>query len=338
MQKNRNIALVVTTIQAPNAVMRSLAAGAQASGAEFIVMGDKKSPAAYHLDGAKYYSLEEQYLRFGEFGRALPAGHYVRKNLGYLAALDAQCGWIVETDDDNFPLEGFFREPPQKMRAARLQGWSGWANAYQYFSPSSEIWPRGFPLELLALSKDPRGHTVAQEETPVIVQGLANENPDVDAVFRLTRSLPVSFDNSAPPLSLDAGIWCPFNSQNTWFRRDHVALCYLPSHCSFRMTDIWRSFVAQRCLWETPYRLIFSPPTVRQERNEHNLLRDFADEVPGYLNNARIAALLSETSLSGSLHDDIRRCYWSLSEHQIFPPQELALVDSWLTECEKRGC
>ena len=48
------------------------------------------------------------------------------------------------------------------------------------------------------------------------------------------------------------------------------------------MTDIWRSFVAQRILQENDWAVLFHAPTVSQERNEHDLMRDFADEVPGY--------------------------------------------------------
>lgn len=332
------IALVVTTIQAPNAVMKSLADGASENGVDFVVMGDRKSPPVYRLDGARYYSLEDQYRLFPEFGRALPAGHYVRKNLGYLAALDKDCEWIVETDDDNFPIANFFNHPPSSLTARRLKAAPGWINAYRFFSPSSAVWPRGYPLELLAQDGSLSESISREKETPLLVQGLANENPDVDAVFRLTRQLPVNFDATAEPISLDAGLWCPFNSQNTWFHRDIAALCYLPTHCSFRMTDIWRSFVAQRCLWALGKRLIFSAPTVRQERNEHNLLRDFADEVPGYLNNARIAQTLADTTLTGDVRADLHRCYAALIKASIFPAGEMPLVESWLAECEKRHC
>ena len=243
------VALVVTTIQAPNDVMRSLAQAARERDADFVVMGDRKSPPQYLLDGARYYTLDDQFREFPQFGTALPTGHYVRKNLGYLAALDRGCDWIVETDDYNFPLAGFFDPPPPVLQTRLLTGATRWVNAYDYFSPTHSVWPRGFPLELVQQDAA-LVPTAQQSERPAIIQGLANDNPDVDAVYRLTRPLPIDFDAQALPLALDAGLWCPFNSQNTWFRRDVSSLCYLPTHCTFRMTDIWRSFVAQRCLWE----------------------------------------------------------------------------------------
>ncbi|MGD1699535.1 STELLO glycosyltransferase family protein [Dapis sp. BLCC M229] len=61
------------------------------------------------------------------------------------------------------------------------------------------------------------------------------------------------------------------------------------------MTYIWRSFVAQRICWENGWRVLFYSPTVYQERNFYNLMRDFEDEVSGYLNNDKIAKSLSDS-------------------------------------------
>lgn len=322
-------ALVVTSIQAPNAIMRNLARAAVAVGAPFVVIGDRKSPANYDLPGADFLSLSAQHERFGRFSHALPEGHYARKNLGYLAALATGAAWIVETDDDNDPLPGFMEAPPTKMHVRVATEERPWINAYRYFSPSIPVWPRGLPLELLGDLDAVPPPTREDVETPVIVQGLADDNPDVDAVYRLTRPLPVRFGGDRP-LALDAGQWCPFNSQNTWFHRDVAALLYLPSHCSFRMTDIWRSFVAQRCLWAMGGRIVFVAPTVRQDRNEHNLLRDFADEIPGYLNNDRIRRALAGVPVAGSPTDDLIRCYEALVAEAFLPADELGLVSAWV--------
>lgn len=327
-------ALVVTTIQAPNAVMQALAADCVRTGSAFFVIGDRKSPPVYSLSGAEYFSLDAQHARFGEFSRQLPVGHYVRKNLGYLAALDAGAQWIVETDDDNFPLSNFM-ETPAPMRARRYRG-ASWVNVYDLFGPTQPVWPRGLPLEAVQSGGAPEsaGWT---EVTPLLVQGLADENPDVDAVYRLTRPLPVSFDAAAAPVMLEEGTWCPFNSQNTWWHRSITVLAYLPAYCSFRMTDIWRSFVAQRCLWAMGQRLVFVAPTVRQARNEHNLLRDFEDEIPGYLKNELIRRTLADCKLSGRPEADLVGCYEALVGAGIFPAEELPLVRAWVDAVNARS-
>lgn len=329
--------LVVTTIQAPNAVMQSLAMAAKENGCAFFVIGDRKTPDGFELEGATYFSVSDQAKVFGSFGEALPLNHYSRKNLGYLAALDVKSEWIVETDDDNYPLEDFFTIPSAVLESRKPVAGGRWVNVYDYFCPTEPIWPRGFPLELVNSESALAGEWVTSTAETFIVQGLADENPDVDAVYRLTRPLPVSFSRQAEPVELAEGSWCPFNSQNTWIRRDVIVLAYLPSYCSFRMTDIWRSFVAQRCLWARGGTVHFVAPTVRQERNDHNLLKDFEDEVSGYLNNDRITSALQDTELSGDLSSDIVSCYQTLVEIGVIPSKELELLSMWVREVGLRA-
>jgi hypothetical protein len=276
-------ALIVTTINASsNCCLQDLSAGAVANGIPFYIAGDLKTPADFALPASIYLSVPEQEKQFPNLGKLLPRNHYVRKNIAYLAAIRDGAKEIQETDDDNFPLPPFWKTTTaQPVTAQRLQS-PPWTNVYEAFS-KHRIWPRGLPLEYVHNSR-PKTNGEQQINTPLILQGLADDNPDVDAVYRMTALLPIKFDQHAPVV-VTPGSWCPFNSQNTIFHRDVFPLLYLPSDCSFRMTDIWRSFVAQRCLWELGQGVVFHASTVYQERNAHRLLRDFEDEVPGYLLN-----------------------------------------------------
>jgi hypothetical protein len=77
----------------------------------------------------------------------------------------------------------------------------------------------------------------------------------------------------------------------------------------------------------------FHAPEVVQDRNAHNLLKDFQDEVPGYLNNARIRAILTSLRLTpgkAAMPENLLRCYETLVGHNIFPKAELVLVKAWL--------
>ena len=169
-----------------------------------------------------------------------------------------------------------------------------------------------------------------------IQQGLANGAPDVDAVWRLVLDRPIDFEAGRPSVWLPPRTYCPFNSQTTWWWPVAYPLMYLPSYCSFRMTDIWRSFVAQRCLWEIDCGLVFHAAEAVQLRNPHNLLRDFKDEVPGYLENDRICQVLNARPLAaGEPHvgANLRACYAALVGAGLIPADELPLVDAWLADC-----
>jgi hypothetical protein len=72
-----------------------------------------------------------------------------------------------------------------------------------------------------------------------------------------------------------------------------------------------------------------------QIRNEHSLIRDFKDEIPGYLNNVRIIELLSDLELSDAPNrtgENLCLCYEKLVETGIIPQDELHLVDLWLKD------
>jgi hypothetical protein len=313
--------------------MRQLAKVVQASGGKLVVVGDKKGPTSYALRGVELVTLDQQLQLPFSLARLLPVGHYVRKNLGYLLAISRQAPCLYETDDDNAPTSSW-QPRTLEINAIPVPG-PGWRNVYRYFS-SEYVWPRGFPLEELTAPRawKPRTGSTPKPARSPVQQGLADGNPDVDAAWRLLLTRDIRFKRK-PALVLARGAWCPFNSQNTWWWPAAYPLLYLPSFCTFRMTDIWRSFVAQRCLWEMGTGLAFHSPDVVQDRNEHNLLRDFQDEVPGYLNNARICHILDSLKLESgpqSAAGNLRRCYEALVGESIFPERELPLIEAWLAD------
>ena len=325
-------ALVVTSIASPNHALESLARGALEHGFNFILIGDESSPDDFRLEGCRYYSLNEQRTLDLRLAQLCPTRHYARKNLGYLLALQEGANLILETDDDNLPGPGFWTTRQRQQSAHTVEN-TGWLNVYRYFS-EVKIWPRGFPLEHIQdLLPDFESLPQRSVDCP-IQQGLADDNPDVDAIYRLAFSLPQRFRKDRR-LALKQQAWCPFNSQNTCWWRDAFTLLYLPAYCSFRMTDIWRGLVAQRIAWANDWAILFHEPTVTQERNDHNLMCDFKDEVPGYLNNAAIGEALENLPIKSgveNLGENLRLCYETLVSMKLVVEAELTLVDAWLED------
>jgi hypothetical protein len=206
-------AVVVTSISGPNPVMQSLAQGARAVGGRFIMVGDGKTPKDFQLEGCDYYSLEHQRALPFELAKVCHERSYTRKNIGYLQAIAGGAKFIVETDDDNFPRDAFWADRNAQVTGDYVSA-PGWLNAYHYFS-DTWIYPRGFPIERChdpVAAMPVRGEV--RELTCPIQQGLADANPDVDAIYRMLFPLPLDFRQD-PPLLLGSGTWCPFNSQNS---------------------------------------------------------------------------------------------------------------------------
>jgi len=329
------LAIVMTSIATPNEVMRQLSSGAEQHGYMFIVAGDTKSPGNFFLKGCRFLSIKNQLETGFAYAAKCPTGHYCRKNVSYLVAIHDGAKCIIETDDDNFPRPEFFSQRKRHVNVPILID-AGWTNIYRYFTDAT-IWPRGLPLETLHREPIPLNDLAETTADCPIQQGLADKNPDVDAIYRLVLPIPQYFSKDRA-MALGRGSWCPFNSQNTTWWLDAFPLMYLPANCSFRMTDIWRSFVAQRIAWENNWCVLFHEPTVWQERNEHNLMQDFKDEIPGYLNNRRIGDALEKLTLHpgiDAIPDNLRQCYGKLIEMELVEREELSLLEAWLSDLEQ---
>jgi hypothetical protein len=332
---DQKVALVVTSIASPNDALRRLAAGARQNGIEFVIVGDVSSPTTFELENCEFLSIDDQLASGLEFAAACPQKHYARKNVGYLFAIRNGADVILETDDDNLPYADKFFSKFERMANAPFLETHGWVNVYRYFTDAN-IWPRGLRLDAIHSDiPDLEGLSTAVADCP-IQQGLADDDPDVDAIYRLVDGGSVTF-SSDRRVALKNG-WCPFNSQSTRWWRDAFPLMYLPAYCSFRMTDIWRSFIAQRICRENGWGVLFHEPHVRQERNDHDLLKDLEDEVVGYLNNGRLCETLDDLALApgrDNLSDNMRRCYEALVGTAIMQPQELDLLEVWLSELSR---
>lgn len=326
---------VITTIQAPTPAVRTLCRSMRRLSGQLLVLGDRKGPREYPLEGAELFALDRQLSLPLRLPQLLPVNHYTRKNVGYLVAISRGAECLYETDDDNAP-NALWQPREPRVRARKVEG-PRWCNVYRYFSDEL-VWPRGLPLDQIAgpgkrLPTPKRAGSVLSP----IQQGLADGSPDVDAIWRLVMDKPFRFQPAAS-VALMSGVWCPFNSQSTWWWPEAYPLLYLPSFCTFRMTDIWRSFVAQRCLWALGGVVTFHAPEVVQERNEHNLMRDFKDEVPGYLENDRISRLLEDLALESgpdAVGANLLRCYEALIKQRILPARERPLVKAWLADLKR---
>lgn len=327
----KNTFLIITSIaQQDHPILKEFAIEASAHNMPFILIGDAKSPENFNLDGCDFYSIKRQQTLNFELSGILPFNHYARKNLGYLIAMAKGAEIIIETDDDNIPLPEFW-ERRTKRAIAHLISNKGWVNVYKYFT-DIHIWPRGFALEKIHGNIPPLENPLTVE-CP-IQQGLADEDPDVDAIYRMILSLPVKF-NKAANIAMGKGSVCPFNSQNTTWFQEAFPLLYLPSFCSMRMTDIWRSFVAQRIAWTCGWPVLFHNSTLRQQRNDHALMNDFREELPGYQNNAKIYDCLQSLNLKEGVEnipDNMLECYQALIYSGFLNEKELGLLNAWLKD------
>jgi len=107
---------------------------------------------------------------------------------------------------------------------------------------------------------------------------------------------------------------------------------YLPVTVSFRVTDILRGYVAQRCLWEHEAHLGFMCSTMFQDRNKHDLISDFQSEIPCYLFARKIINILDGIALSHSPADNLEKIYSKLVKNDIVKIKEVSSVNNWIRD------
>lgn len=301
---------------------------------DLIVVGDKKTPPGWTLGRCNYSPWDDARFENSRLAKLIPFDHYSRKNLGYILAMREGATTVVDTDDDNFPLPNF-GFPSTSFSGNTSSEDMGFINVYSHFT-DKKIWPRGLPVR--DILKEGPAFSLHDEHSEIGVwQGLANGDPDVDALYRLTDNSECIF-LEREPIVLGAGTWSPFNSQNTVFRRELLPLLYLPVSVSFRFTDILRSFVCQPIMWANGYRLGFTEATVFQDRNPHNYLADLISEFPMYESSETVAGILSgASSPADSVLSSLVKAYEALRANKIVLDNEMICLDAWVEECASHG-
>ena len=303
-----------------------------------VVVGDKKTNEIPWREFEKQYQFRVFYLSVEHQKKMLfltvhklPWNHFGRKNIGYLFAISYGAKIIYDFDDDNTLLkkmtifhkiiDGIFdQEISIGIHRHHLY------NPYPTFHPVNRqnnkefIWPRGFPLNFI---QDPntsffQAHDDINASNICIFQSLANNDPDVDAIFRLTRKLPIYFQRENLITAVPIGTYAPWNSQAVLVRDVAFWGLFLPISVDGRVSDIWRGYITSRMLFETQYRIAFTSAFVEQFRNPHDYQLDFENELDLYLKTNKLISILSTFSVKKS---------YNFSQNLIFLMDELSKND-----------
>lgn len=321
--------IVITSIFNPTKAVKAFSKMEENN---LVVVGDQKTPKDWGWHGVKYLSVVDQEDSAYKLSKVLPYNHYCRKMLGYLYAIENGAECIIDTDDDNIPKKNW-NFPNFEDNFSCLPTNLGFVNIYELFT-KQKIWPRGLPLDMI--SKKINTKILKNRQCRVGVwQGLADKDPDVDAVYRLTSDEPCVFDRR-PPVVLANGTFCPFNTQNTIIRKELFPLMYLPTYVTFRFTDIMRGLVAQPIMSLYNFQLGFTDATVIQERNPHNYMKDFISEIPMYRHAEEVIEIVSGViNKSNSIEDNLLLAYQALLVAGIVTDPEIITLKAWLSDVKK---
>ena len=275
--------IVTTTINPPTKALKKFAA---LKDWHLVVIGDKKTPTPYHIEGATYLSPEDQEKLYPELSERIGWNCMQRRNIGFVWARRQGAERIATVDDDNIPMDGWgdncivdtaVETKLYKTNALCFDP----VGATEY----SHLWHRGFPLQWLA----ERDYSSFEMRTlrADVEAGFWNGDPDIDAVCRMEHAPATEFSDKSFPMTGDT--IAPFNSQNTI-----LSARMFPDYFLFpkigRMDDIWGSFWLQ----SKGHNVVFTKASVFQDRNVHDLTIDFKHEVLGYTQSYKLLKDLKE--------------------------------------------
>jgi hypothetical protein len=314
--------IIITTIHEPNSFILHYS---QIPGWDLIIVGDSKTDdVLYRTLKCVYLGLDEQKTMFPTLFDKIPLRSYTRKMFGYLYAIQNGYTTIYETDDDNKYTRNLDLFDTSDRPIRSVTG-SGFVNVYKLYT-SSHIWPRGIPPTHQSVNETP--NTTESPQRYVVIQGLVDNDPDVDAIFRMeVNSGSFFFDTDTPyDVVLEKNAVCPFNTQNTfWIDPTMFYALYLPVTVTFRYTDILRGFVALFQMWKHDKTIKFTAPTAEQLRNEHDIRKDYESELTMYQTAEQVISLLGENK-DATIHD----MYTVLARHGIVTDEELDVLNEWM--------
>lgn len=319
--------IVITTIHEKT---KAIAEFEKLDGWHVVLVGDVKSVPIKNTDKLTFLSINDQEKLGFALTKLSTKNHYARKNMGYLFAIKNGAEVIYDTDDDNIPYPDW-SFPPFECDLAFKSDYT-FVNIYKYFTKDF-IWPRGFPLDEI---QSPYNGDV--EKTLMkkigIWQGIADRDPDIDAIHRLLFNKSIIFSKK-PSAYLPTHHYTPINSQNTLWNKSVFPLLYLPATVSFRFTDILRGYIAQRLCWESKFHVGFTSANVYQERNQHDLMHDFALEVQGFLSIKEIIQHIDNLTYRENILINLLEVYSRLVNFKIIADKELSLCKAWLDDVNK---
>lgn len=325
--------LVVTTINGlSHSGIQKLISQSDEAGYTLLVIGDRKTPNWDKLksNSTRFISIDEQSTLPFECPRVIGENTYGRKNVGYLLAASEGVNWLSETDDDNILYENFWEFPTDAVSVEHA-GVGPWVNIYTLFG-YPHIWHRGIPIDHVSDSSKIQTFDEKKILKCGVIQGLADGDPDIDAIGRMLQRPVTKFDKGKA-FSLRNKSLSPTNSQLTHWNVELLPLMYLPHTISWRVADIWRGLIAQFWMQQNEWETIYVGAVGYQDRNDHDLLLDFAEEIPVHLQTRVLLKCLLNVK-ADSMSGYMTQVYEGLLEAGQVKSSDLEGVRAYLRDCD----
>nr|GEW04855.1 probable glycosyltransferase STELLO1 [Tanacetum cinerariifolium] len=314
-------------------------------GWQVVAIGNSKTPSDWSLKGTIFLSLEEQAKLGFRVVDYLPYDSFVRKNVGYLFAIQHGAKKIFDFDDRGDVIDDDIgKHFDVELESAKKEVILMYncddvnrtvVNPYIHFGQRS-VWPRGLPLENVGEIEHEEYYNQVFSGNQFIQQGISNGLPDVDSVFYFTRKqnlepLDIRFDQHAPKVAFPQGVMVPVNSFNTMFHYSAFWGLMLPVSVSSMASDVLRGYWAQRLLWEVGGYVVVYPPTVHRHDTVESY--PFAEEKDLHVNVGNLVKfLVSWKSDKHRLFDKILELSYVMAKEGFWSENDVKFTAAWIQD------
>ena len=320
-----------------------------------LILGDTNNNTEW-LKGKQliYLNVQQQLTLPFEIGKLPLNTSFHSKNIGFLFAIHEGAQVILDLDSNYVPtkLKGQyfpvfktatdFTMPVVPLNTERL-----W-NPYPYFGAINS-WPRGFPYN--RVSTFPSSENVTKRRClPIVQQYLVSNRPDVTKQKVFVSNLPdmnkqtvssLFHTDRTNSIAVPNALFAPYNSLATVHLYESFWSLLLPQTVDQRVSDIWRSYIAQHLFHMLPGTcVVFTPPAVQYVSARST--------VPSIDNNsqlltvdlfAQVVEMLDRSSQSMKTFDreSLFRAYVRLYEVGLVDALDVEYSKSWLTDLKHIG-
>ena len=300
-----------------------------------VIVADHKTPIKEYMKmeskSFHFLSVEKQEaMNTMAIAHEIPWNHYGRKNIGYLYAIQQGANVVFDFDDDNELTSNIPSSTSIERSLWLIAGNTQVFNPYPTFVHLDDVaWPRGFPLTQIQNTSTWRVPSrVTNKVNLGVIQSLANDDPDMDAIWRLTRKLPLTF-SEGKRIAIAPGTYSSYNAQATL----HYALwaLLLPVSVHGRVSDIWRSYIMQRLMHDVGQVIGFVSPFVQHVRTAHNYHGDYMSERPLYEKTEALIRFLSQwKGLSEKFDVRFVELFIAMYERGFIEAKDVILAQKWI--------
>jgi glycosyltransferase involved in cell wall biosynthesis len=304
---------------------------------DLIVAGDLNTPPAlisYLSDIGALYLTPERQREENAWSEHVGWQNIQRRNaaIWYAYASD-EYDYILTVDDDNYPQPDAERYVERHIANMSFEygqagtligGRNGYFNTGSLCVPA--FWQRGTPY---GINVEPWAYTVDAMPEIVVSQSQILGDPDCDAIDRMCYTpnvLSVATDAIISP-----GTYAAFNTQGTMWKRNWApVMAVLPG--IGRYDDIFSSFMFARMGLTYNTTFAVGEPVMKQDRNEHNLVKDLRAEVWGLRNTFEFCDRLSKAQLDSGW--PLWKSYSELvfAVRDVLPRSTMYFLEQWTND------